>query len=129
MQGSSRAAGSSRPSGYVLLAADVHLVWPDVTPVNLAIPMLVIGLGNGMVMMPLFGVVLSQVPPAQAGLGSGILITMQQTCLALGAAAIGTLYLTWSGDSVGQGGALVGVSLVITAVSVLALPASRALDH
>jgi EmrB/QacA subfamily drug resistance transporter len=115
--------------GYVLLAADVHLVWPDVTPVNLAIPMLVIGLGNGKVMMPLFGVVLSQVPPAQAGLGSGILITLQQTCLALGAAAIGTLYLTWSGDSIGQGGALVGVSLVITAVSVLALPASRALDH
>jgi EmrB/QacA subfamily drug resistance transporter len=115
--------------GYVLLAADVHLVWPDVTPLNLATPMLVIGLGNGMVMMPLFGVVLSQVPPAQAGLGSGILITLQQTCLALGAAAIGTMYLTWADGSIGQGGALVGVSLLITAVSVLALPPSRALAH
>lgn len=113
--------------GYALLAADVHVVWPDVTAVNLAIPMLVIGLGNGMVMMPLFGVVLSQVPSEQAGLGSGILITTQQTCLALGAASIGTLYLTWAGSAVGQGGALVGVSLLIVVVSVLALPLSHAL--
>jgi EmrB/QacA subfamily drug resistance transporter len=113
--------------GYSMLAAVTHVVWPHVTPVNLAVPMLVIGLGNGMVMMPLFGVVLSQVPPEQAGLGSGILITTQQTCLALGAATIGTLYLTWAAGSLGQGGALTGVSLVIVGVSALAIPVSNAL--
>ena len=115
--------------GYAALAVDVHLVWPDVTPLGLAVPMLIIGLGNGMVMMPLFGVVLSQVPPSQAGLGSGILITTQQTCLALGAATIGTLFLTWAGGSLGQGGALVGVSLVITTVSLVAIPVSWALRN
>ena len=113
--------------GYAALAGFVHAEWPDVTPVNLALPMAVVGLGGGMVMMPLFGVVLAQVPPAQAGLGSGILITTQQTCIALGAATIGTLYLAWAGGSPGQGDALALVSLGIAAISLLALPVSLAL--
>jgi hypothetical protein len=44
-------------------------------------------------MSPLFGVVLSEVPPPVAGVGSGVLTTTQQTALALGVATLGSLFL------------------------------------
>ena len=84
-------------AGFALLAATALLGWPEVSPLRLAPAMLVAGLGQGLVMMPLFGVVLRTVPVSQAGLGSGVLITTQQTCLALGAAAVGTGYLALAG--------------------------------
>jgi EmrB/QacA subfamily drug resistance transporter len=115
--------------GFLALAWAVSATWPDVTPVKLAIPMVVVGLGGGLVMMPLFGVVLSQVPPEQAGLGSGILITTQQTCLALGAAILGTIYVSLAGGSTGPADGLTLVCVGIAAVSVAAIPVSVALRH
>jgi MFS family permease len=99
-----------------------------VTPWTLAVPMLVAGFGSGLVMVPLMGVVISQVPPAQAGLGSGILLTSQQTCIALGAATVGTAYLSLAESSWGQGGALAAVALAITAISLLMTPVTRQLS-
>ena len=81
-------------AGYLVLAATTYWVWPDIDALVLAPGMLIAGLGGGFVMMPMFGVVMRQVPVQQAGLGSGVLITTQQTCLALGAATIGTAYLS-----------------------------------
>jgi hypothetical protein len=40
-----------------------------------------------------FRVVLSDVPNAMAGVGSGVMITAQQSMLALGAATLGSLFL------------------------------------
>ncbi|TWD82265.1 EmrB/QacA subfamily drug resistance transporter [Kribbella amoyensis] len=108
--------------GYSLLAVVTLMLWPDVSPLRLALPMLVAGFGNGLVMVPLIGVVLGQVPPAQAGLGSGILLTSQQTCLSLGAATVGTAYLSLAGTSWGQGGSLAAVAFAITAISLLMTP-------
>jgi hypothetical protein len=116
-------------AGYGLMALIVLREWPDVTPLALAAPMALAGVGGGLVMMPLFGVVLGQVSPEQAGLGSGILITMQQTCLALGAATIGTLFLTWSSHAGNQGDALAGVCALIVAVAVIAIPISLRLTR
>jgi EmrB/QacA subfamily drug resistance transporter len=107
--------------GYGLLGLMVKQQWPDISPLSLALPMVITGIGGALVMMPLFGVVLGQVPAHQAGLGSGILITTQQTCLALGAATIGTLFLTWSSNTGSQGDGLAGVLALIAAVSLLAL--------
>jgi MFS family permease len=115
--------------GYGLMAVMVLRDWPDVTPLSLALPMALAGAGGGLVMMPLFGVVISQVPPQQAGLGSGILITMQQTCLALGAATIGTLFLTWASHAGSQGDALAGVCGLIVAVAVVSIPISLRLTR
>ena len=115
--------------GYALLALMVQRQWPDITPLSLAAPMLIAGTGGALVMMPLFGVVLGQVPQHQAGLGSGILITTQQTCLALGAATIGTLFLTWSSDTGSQGDGLAGVLVVIAGIALLALIPSIALTR
>lgn len=113
--------------GYLALALFVQASWPDVTPLRLALPMVVVGLGGGLVMMPMFGVVLAQVPPQQAGLGSGILITTQQTCIALGAAAIGTLYFSLADGSAGPGSGLAIICVGIAAVSLAATPVSLAL--
>ncbi|GAA1526754.1 MFS transporter [Kribbella lupini] len=113
--------------GYAVLAAIALALWPEVTPWTLAVPMLIAGFGSGLVMVPLMGVVIGQVPPAQAGLGSGILLTSQQTCLALGAATVGTAYLSLSGTSWGQGGSLAAVALAITAISLLMTPVTRQL--
>ncbi|MDX3004457.1 MFS transporter [Kribbella solani] len=113
--------------GYALLAVVALTLWPHVDPWRLAIPMLVAGFGAGLVMVPLIGVVLSQVPQAQAGLGSGILLTSQQTCLALGAATVGTAYLSLAGSSWGQGKALAAVALTITAISLLMTPITHQL--
>ena len=113
--------------GYSLLAIVALTIWPDVNPWKLAVPMLVAGFGSGLVMVPLIGVVLGQVPAAQAGLGSGILLTSQQTCLALGAATVGTAYLSLAGTSWGQGGALAAVAIAITAISLLMTPVTHQL--
>ncbi|NIK61929.1 MFS transporter [Kribbella shirazensis] len=113
--------------GYALLAVVALTLWPNVDPWKLAVPMLVAGFGSGLVMIPLMGVVLSQVPPAQAGLGSGILLTSQQTCLALGAATVGTAYLALASTSWGQGGALAAVAIAIAAISLLMTPITNQL--
>ncbi len=112
--------------GYLVLAATTHYAWPDINALVLTPGMLIAGLGSGFVMMPMFGVVMRQVPVQQAGLGSGILITTQQACLALGAAVVGTIYLSlvsrW-----GAGDALTAIELGIAAVAVVLIPLSRRL--
>jgi hypothetical protein len=71
-----------------------------VSVLALAPGMVVAGFGQGLVMSPLFGLVLSEVPPAVAGAGGGVLTTTQQTALALGVATLGTLFLALARDGV-----------------------------
>jgi EmrB/QacA subfamily drug resistance transporter len=88
--------------GLVLLALPVLITWPSVPLGWLAPGMAVAGLGQGLLMSPLFGVVLSEVPPASAGAGSGVLTTTQQVALALGVATLGSLFIALAGDGVGM---------------------------
>ncbi|PRZ43051.1 putative MFS family arabinose efflux permease [Antricoccus suffuscus] len=113
--------------GYCALGAVVLLSWPHITPWNLAAPLLVGGAGQGLVMMPLFGVVIDQVPAEQAGLGSGVLVTTQQTCIALGAATVGTAYLALTTSAWGQGGAFAATSIGIAIIGLAAIPLSQRL--
>jgi MFS family permease len=107
--------------GLVGLVLTVTVGWHGLSVLDLLPAMVVAGFGQGMVMSPLFGTVLSQVPVELAGVGGGVLVTMQQTALALGVAALGTLYLAQSGaNRLGTEGALalvLGLQAVI-AVSV-----------
>ena len=59
----------------------------------------------------LFRLVLSEVPATRAGVGSGVMITTQQSALALGVATLGTLFLTLT-PSLGMRDALVTTLLV-----------------
>ena len=82
--------------GLAGLAGTFVAGWPGISPLLLAPALVVTGVGQGLVLSPLFRVVLSEVPPAEAGAASGVLTTMLQTSLALGVGTLGSLYLTVS---------------------------------
>lgn len=107
--------------GYVVLVLQVAYAWPQFGTLDVALGMLMVGLGQGLLMPPLFGIVLSQVPTAQGGLGSGILITTQQMGLGLGAALVGSLYLSLGERSAGSGAFTVTVAIVAGALVLIAV--------
>jgi MFS family permease len=112
--------------GLIVLGATVLASWPNVSILALAPGMVVAGLGQGLVMSPLFGIVLSEVPPAVAGAGGGVLTTTQQTALALGVATLGSLFVALAGDGVGmRDGFVIVVAVQIVIAAGLALGARR----
>ena len=92
--------------GLLVLAATFFWGWPHLGVWALAPGMAVTGFGQGFVMPVVLRIVLSEVPAAQAGVGSGAMATTQQSALALGVATLGTLFLSLS-TSVGMRDALV----------------------
>ncbi len=100
-------------------------VWPHPSLLSVGPGFLVVGIGQGLIMSPLMGVVLSEVPQHAAGVGSGVLATTQQSSLALGVATVGTLYLTLAplarlgalDAALVVLGILVGVALTVSALS------------
>ncbi|MFB7636409.1 MFS transporter [Streptomyces sp. NPDC056149] len=80
-------------TGLVALALTVHAGWPAVPVAALAPSMTVLGLGQGLVLPVLLRIVLSELPVTQAGVGGGVMVTTQQSGLALGVATLGTLFL------------------------------------
>jgi hypothetical protein len=117
-------------TGLFVLIATVAAQWPgDIRPVDLAAGLLIAGFGQGLVMSPIFGVVLSQVPIDLAGVGSGVMSTAQQIALATGATAIGTLFLTLrSVDDRGRV-ALMVVLLIQAGVATVGIGLSRLLPQ
>ena len=109
------AGGILQAAGLVILGVTVYLGWPHLSVIDLAPGLAVAGLGQGLVMSPLFGIVLSEVPAAVAGAGSGVLTTTQQTALALGVATLGSLFLALAGDGTGISTAF----LVVLAIQVV----------
>jgi MFS family permease len=85
--------------GLGVLAWTVAGDWPHVPLPALAPGLVVAGFGQSFVFGSLFRLVLADVPPHLAGIGGGVLVTLQQSGLALGVATLGTLYL-----AVGSGG-------------------------
>ncbi|MEJ3744950.1 MFS transporter [Actinomycetes bacterium KLBMP 9797] len=67
--------------------------WPHVSLWALAAPLALVGAGQSMLFAGLFRSVLADVPTHLGGVGSGVLITLQQSGLALGVATLGTVYL------------------------------------
>ncbi len=90
-------------------------------------PMVVAGVGLGLVMPPLMGIVLSQVHGHMAGLGSGLLITTQQACLGLGSALVGSLFLTLSDDH-GPATGFWATALVLAVAMVVVAGLTRLLE-
>ncbi|QGZ48839.1 MFS transporter [Streptomyces sp. QHH-9511] len=88
------AGGLLQAVGLVLLALTVWRSWPDLTAWSLLPGMAVAGLGQGLQLPILFRVVLSEIPADRAGVGSGVMVTAQQSALALGVATLGSLFLS-----------------------------------
>ncbi|GAA5140229.1 MFS transporter [Pseudonocardia adelaidensis] len=97
-------------------------------PLGPAPAMALAGIGQAMVMIPLFGVVLAGLPPTRAGLASGVLTTTQQVGLGLGAAGLGTLLFTVLGTAAPDWPHAAAVVFLVEAVlfAVTALAARRA---
>jgi len=81
-------------SGLASLVTVLLENWPHVSLWATALPLALVGAGQSMLFAGLFRSVLADVPTHMAGIGSGVLITLQQSGLALGVATLGTLYLT-----------------------------------
>lgn len=62
------------------------------SPWQLVLPILAAGLGAGMIMMPIFSVVLADVDVKNAGAASGVLNAIQQVGGAVGIAVIGVIF-------------------------------------
>jgi MFS family permease len=67
--------------------------WPQVSLLAMAVPLALAGAGQSILFAGLFRSVLADVPTHLGGVGSGVLITLQQSGLALGVATLGGLYL------------------------------------
>ncbi|MCK7627986.1 MFS transporter [Streptomyces sp. RS10V-4] len=80
-------------TGLAALALTVHAGWPGLPVAALAPSMTVLGVGQGLVLPVLMRIVLSELPVTQAGVGGGVMVTTQQSGLALGVATLGTLFL------------------------------------
>jgi MFS family permease len=91
--------------------------WPHVSLLAMAPSLAVAGFGQAFVFGSLFRVVLADVPAHQAGIGGGIMITLQQSGLALGVATIGTLFLSLEGHGIDRAFAIaVGIQAVLALV-------------
>jgi EmrB/QacA subfamily drug resistance transporter len=121
------AGGALQAAGLVVMAVTVCLGWPHLSVLALAPAMVIAGAGQGLVMSPLFGVVLSEVPQNAAGAGSGVLTTTQQTALALGVATLGSLFLTLAGDGVGVRTGFVVVLAIQVVIAVAVAAGARGL--
>jgi predicted outer membrane lipoprotein len=84
-----------------------------------------------MVMAPLYGRVLSKVPPSHAGSGAGVLSTVQQIGNASGIAVIGAIYFGLGHAVAPRTAMALSLALLATAFAILAAllrehPAPRA---
>ncbi|WP_449475955.1 MFS transporter [Streptomyces abikoensis] len=85
-------------TGLLLLALVIGVGWPRPSLVLVLAGIALFGVGAALTGPTLFRTILADVPPAQAGMGSGVLVTSQQMATALGATVGGTLYLSLAGS-------------------------------
>ncbi|MFC9700520.1 MFS transporter [Streptomyces sp. NPDC056943] len=111
------AGGLIQGLGIALLAVTAWRAWPDLSVGVLLPGMAIAGLGQGLQLPVIFRVILSEVPAERAGVGSGVMVTAQQSSLALGVATLGSLYLSLAAS--GSDAALPVTLLVQLAMVVL----------
>ncbi len=73
-------------------ALGVVLALPQPGAPEIVAALALFGFGQGLVMAPLFGLVMANVGPAHAGSGAGMLNTVNQAAGGIGVSAVGTLY-------------------------------------
>ncbi|MDH6519206.1 MFS family permease [Streptomyces sp. SAI-135] len=115
--------------GLMILAA--RSSWPDLGLLPLLPGGAIAGVGQALQLPVVFRIVLSEVPPARAGVGGGVMVTTQQAALALGVATLGSLFLALV-PGMGMRDALVTTLLVqlagVALTGVLSLRLPRTID-
>ncbi|MER5945172.1 MFS transporter [Streptomyces sp. NPDC001904] len=121
------AGGVLQATGVAVVALTAWRTWPHLGVLELMPGAVLMGAGQALQLPVLFRIVLSEVPAARAGVGSGVLTTTHQSALALGVATLGSLFLSLAAD-VGMRNALIVTllaqlgAIVVTAVLSLRLP-------
>ena len=90
------------------------------TPILLALVMIIFGYGQGMVMAPLSGAVLSSVKPVAAGSASGMYGTIAQIGNAAGVAAIGAVFFAIEAPQSARAGFVGSLALFVTLIMICA---------
>jgi len=88
-------------SGLLAIYAVLRAAGGGVSTVDLLVPMVVGGIGMGMVFVPLFDIVMADVRPHEMGSASGVLQTVNSLGMSLGIAGIGAIFFALAG---GRGG-------------------------
>ncbi|MDN5913890.1 MAG: MFS transporter [Pseudonocardia sp.] len=96
----------------VLLLDPAHVGWFT------AAPLLVAGVGSGLVIAPNQTLTLSEIPPAEGGTAAGVFQTGQRIGTAIGISAAGAVFFGQLAGSGGDYSTAVGISLIVTLVFV-----------
>jgi predicted MFS family arabinose efflux permease len=91
------------------------------SPLLLALTMIIFGYGQGLVMAPLSGAVLSTVKPLAAGSASGIYGTIAQIGNAAGVATIGAVFFAVEALQSARAGFLVSLASFVTLILICAV--------
>jgi MFS family permease len=102
--------------------------WPALSPWHFLPGMFLVGIGNGLLLPTAYRVVMSGVPAADAGAGSGILNTTQQAAMSVGVAAIGTIFSVLKAAH-GDRPAFITVTIIWAAVAVVVALVSFRIPH
>jgi predicted MFS family arabinose efflux permease len=109
-------------AGLAVLALAVEWM-PTPSAPMLALILMIFGYGQGLVMAPLSGAVLSSVKPASAGSGSGMYGTTAQIANAAGVAAIGAVFFAVAQTHAAQHALLTAIALfalsIVTSAAML----------
>jgi EmrB/QacA subfamily drug resistance transporter len=84
-------------AGLLAIYAVLHAAGAGVSTVDLLAPMVVGGIGMGMVFVPLFDIVMAGVRPHEMGSASGVLQTVNALGMSLGIAGIGAIFFALTG--------------------------------
>jgi EmrB/QacA subfamily drug resistance transporter len=86
----------------------------------LASMLVVFGIGQAMVMAPLYGLVLTKVPAAHAGSGGGVMTTVQQIGNGCGVAVVGALYYAVQATHSPPAAAIASLAVLMVAIAISA---------
>lgn len=122
-------AGSIHLISLIVLGVTVLRGWPDLTALDFAPALALWGIASGSQIPVFIRIILADLPADRAGVGSGVLATFQQASLALGAAVIGTLFLSLDAQQGDPGTALAETLAALAALVIVNLAISARLPR
>ncbi len=106
---------------YVAVTVQTLVGYDGLSWLTLAPTLVPLGFGQGLVMVPIIGAILAQIPVDRAGFASGVLTTTQQAGIAVGVGLLGMLFFQFASGPVGAPGWKSATVAVLAAEAVLAL--------